>query len=94
MSRYPADGERRSDCRHRAADVERDAEQEGDDQPREGGVADGITDEREATQHDEGSDDGAHDPDEDRGDQAALHEPESHRVEQEIEEAHPRPSWK
>ena len=77
-----------------AIDVQRDPEQERDDEAGERRVTHGVADEGQAAQHDEGTHHRAHDPDQDRGHQATLHEPEAHRVEEELQHAHRRPSWK
>ena len=73
------------DGRDRPAEVQGRADDVGDDQSRERGVADGVADEREALEDHEGAHDRAHDPDEQRRDQAALHEAVRHRVGEEAD---------
>ena len=80
-----ADRECRPDRGDRPADVQRDAEDEGDDQPRERGMADGVADERQPAQDHERAHHRADDPHQDGGDQAALHEAVGHRLEEEVE---------
>ena len=84
-----ADRQCRPDRGDRPADVQRDAEDEGDDQARERRMADGVADEREAAQDDERAHHRADDPDEDGGHQAALHEAVGHRLEEEVEHLSP-----
>ena len=58
------------DGRDRPADVQRDADEIGDDQAGERGVADGVADEREALEDDERAHHRADDADDQCGDQA------------------------
>ena len=93
-ARHEPDRERRRDRGDRAADVQRHPEQERDHEPGKRGVADGVADEREALEDDERAHDRADDADEDRGDEAALHEPVAQRVEHEADRViSERPSW-
>ena len=65
---------------HQGPEQEVRAEQIGDRHAGEDGVGEGVTEEGHGAQHDEAADDRAHYPDDERGDQGALHELEREGV--------------
>ena len=80
-----ADRQGGRDRRDRPADVERDPDEIGDDQARKRGVADGVADERQSLEDDEGAHHGAHDADDQRRGQPALHEAVGQRVHEQVD---------